>query len=347
MDSLQINTSLLSEVFRIECPKLWRWYHDSLSGFHDPATQKLQNQHDIVISRGNAKETVRVPIVKPENFGKQMTIDEKQIGEEMHTIISNGQTGKIAVLARTVTAFPLKTLLERYPQECREVEILTRDMSATYTKVGNEVFENASQVADKFHIVRDLMESCQAVRVRYRQEILREQRLAREKQKQQKQQKEDTIIQHFENELSNGETPLEALARSRYLLFKYRHQWTNSQQNRAQALFEKYPEIEKAYNLACQFRVWIKAENVGKKMSQITNELNQWFKKVDESQVDEILNFKHTIERNLLYVLNYFRYGVTNAMAENINSRIQRFIMINQGTRHREFFYFRVANYFS
>lgn len=331
-------------MFRIECTKLWRWYHDSLSGFLDPQTQERQNQHDISIQRGSAKETVRVPIFKPENFGKQMAIDEKQIGEEMHTIISNRQTGKIAVLARTVTALSLKTLLEKYPQVCRGVEVITRDMSATYTKVGNEVFENASQVADKFHVVRDLMESCQAVRVRYRQEILREQRITRQKQKQQK---EGPGTQPIENELSNGETPLEALARSRYLLFKYRHQWTNSQQNRAEALFEKYPEIEKAYNLACQFRVWIKAENVGKKMSQITNELNQWSKNVDESEVEEILNFKHTIERNLLSVLNYFRFGVTNAMAENINSRIQRFIMINQGTRHREFFYFRVANYFS
>jgi transposase len=331
-------------VLRIECTKLWRWYHDSLSGFLDPKIQESQYQHDIVIQRGSAKEIVRVPIFKAENFGKQMAIDEKQIGEEMHTIISNRQTGKIAVLARTVTALPLKTLLEKYPQVCRGVEIITRDMSATYTKVGNEVFENASQVADKFHIVRDLMESCQAVRVRYRQEILREQRLTRQKQKQQK---EEPYTQTAEKELANGETPLEALARSRYLLFKYRHQWTYSQQNRAEALFEKYPEIEQAYNLACQFRVWIKAENVGKKMSQITNELNQWFIKVEESEVEEILNFKHTIERNLLSVLNYFRFGVTNAIAENINSRIQRFIMINQGTRHREFFYFRVANYFS
>lgn len=331
-------------MFQIECTKLWRWYHDSLSGFLDPKTQELQNQHDIVVGRGNGKETVRVPIFKPENFGKQMAIDEKQIGEEMHTIISNRQTGKIAVLARTVTSLPLKTLLDKYPQVCREVEVITRDMSATYTKVSNEVFENASQVADKFHIVRDLMESCQGVRVRYRQEILREQRIARQKQKQQK---GEPRTQPIEKELSNGETPLEALARSRYLLFKYPHQWTNSQQNRANALFEEYPEIEKAYNLACQFRDWIKTENVGKKMSQITNELNQWFKRVDEQEVEEILNFKHTIERNLMSVLNYFRFGVTNAMAENINSRIQRFIMINQGTRHREFFYFRVANYFS
>ena len=39
----------------------------------------------------------------------------------------------------------------------------------------------------------------------------------------------------------------------------------------------------------------------------------------------------------MLPVLNYFRFGVTNAIAENINSQIQRFIMLNQGARDREF----------
>ncbi|MDR2685063.1 MAG: transposase [Prevotellaceae bacterium] len=49
----------------------------------------------------------------------------------------------------------------------------------------------------------------------------------------------------------------------------------------------------------------------------------------------------------MLPILNCFRFGTTNAIAENINSRIQRFITINQGTRDREFFYFRMKKYFS
>jgi hypothetical protein len=36
--------------------------------------------------------------------------------------------------------------------------------------------------------------------------------------------------------------------------------------------------------------------------------------------------------------LNYFRFGATNACAEDIN---------NQGIRDRAFFYFRLKNYFS
>ena len=148
-------------------------------------------------------------------------------------------------------------------------------------------------------------------------------------------------------ELSNGETLLEALARSRYLLFKYPDDWTLSQFNRARALFEKFPEIKKVYDRCCEFRDWMKKENVGRNIRSHKEDLQIWMQAVESDDIDEMLNFKSLIERNLTPVLNYFRFGATNAIAENINSRIQRFIMINQGTRDREFFYFRVAKYFS
>ena len=80
--------------------------------------------------------------------------------------------------------------------------------------------------------------------------------------------------------------------------------------------------------------------------SSIKEEIQTWMKKVEQDDVDEMLNFKSLMERNMLPVLNYFRFGVTNAIAENINGQIQRFVMINQGTRDREFFYFRVGKYF-
>jgi len=113
------------------------------------------------------------------------------------------------------------------------------------------------------------------------------------------------------------------------------------------ALFDRFPEIEKAYDLTCEFRNWMKKSNVGKGTSVLKKDIYAWFQKVEDSGIEELLNFKSMIERNLLVVLNYFKFNATNAIAENINSRLQRFIMINQGTRDREFFYFRMANYFS
>jgi transposase len=179
------------------------------------------------------------------------------------------------------------------------------------------------------------MEACQDVRVRLRQDLLRDRRLKYQAYKrEEKDRKKDCLssgkeyekqsFKYEEEELSNGETLLESLARSRYLLFKYADDWTPSQRNRAGALFERFPEIRKVYDRCCEFRDWMKKENVGRRISQITNDLQIWMMQVEQDDVDEMLNFKSLIERNMLPVLNYFRFGATNAMAENINSQIQR-----------------------
>jgi len=334
---------------------VWRWYRDHLSGFRESEASGEHYRHDLQLSDG---KTVRVPLFKQENFGKSMAVDEKQIGEEMHTIVSNRETGKIALMARSLRYEDLQELLDRESKTCREVETLTRDLSPLYAKVGNELFFNSSPIADKFHIIRSLLESCQDVRVRLRQDLLRERRLqhAVHKKEEKERKKECQALgkeyvsepfRYKEEKLSNGETVLESLARSRYLLFKYPDDWTASQRKRACSLFEKFPDIEKVYRRCCQFRDWMKKENVGRSISLLKQQLQVWIKNVEQDDVDEMLNFASIIERNMLPVLNYFRFGATNALAENINSKIQRFIMINQGTRDREFFYFRLAKYFS
>jgi len=350
-----MNTSAFSSVLNLDPQLIWRWYRDHLSGFRESEATGEHYQHDLQLSNG---DTVRVPIYEPDNFSKSMSIDEKQIGEEMHTILSNRETGKIALMVRSMQYSDLQKLLDKESLICRNVETLTRDLSPLYAKVGNELFCNSSAIADKFHIIRSLMEACQDVRVRLRQDLLRERRLKHTAhKKQEKERKKECLAQgkeyvaqvfHYEEEeLSNGETVLEALARGRYLLFKYPHDWTLSQCNRAYALFEKYPEIRKVYDRCCEFRDWMKKENIGRSTRLLKNELQLWMKNVETDDVDEMLNFKSLVERNLLPIMGYFRFGATNAIAENINSQIQRFIMINQGTRDREFFYFRMKKYFS
>ncbi|MDR3339874.1 MAG: transposase [Candidatus Symbiothrix sp.] len=355
MDSLQTNTSVVSSILGLDNQLLWRWYRDHLSGFRESEQNGSHYQHDLQLSKN---ETVRVPIFKPENIGPAMAIDEKQIGEEMHTLVSNRESGKIALMVRSMRYADLQKVLNKEDLSCRKVEILTRDLSPLYAKVGNELFFNSSPIADKFHIIRSLMEACQDVRVRLRQDKLREKRICYEiHKKQEKEYKKECLLhdveyikktfKYKEPILENGETVLEGLARSRYLLFIYSHDWTLSQRNRAFALFEKFPEIKKVYDRACEFRDWMKKENVGKSIRLIKQNLNTWFAHVEKDDIDEMLNFKSLVERNTLPILNYFRFGATNAIAENINSRIQRFIMINQGTRDREFFYFRIGKYFS
>ncbi|RLD85848.1 MAG: DDE transposase, partial [Bacteroidetes bacterium] len=75
--------------------------------------------------------------------------------------------------------------------------------------------------------------------------------------------------------------------------------------------------------------------------------LHQWYENVEDAEIDEMLNFKTLIETNEQQIMNYFLKGETNAMAESINSKIQKFISSNQGTRNRDFFFFRLGLYFS
>jgi len=307
--------------------------------------------------KGIEKE-IRVPILKPENIGPNMAIDEKQIGEDMHTVLSNRDTGKIAMLARTLRAKELGMLTSFFDGKGFEVKTVTRDLSNSYDWFCREAFPNAGHIADKFHIIKSLLDACQDVRVRYRQEILRDKRIKYEQHKKKEEQRklhcqlEGRIykkkkFKYRETKTANGETPMELLARGRFLLFKYKDQWNDNQEKRASVLFELYPEIEQAYNLCCQFRNWYRKENIGKDSTFINLDLNTWYRKVEKADVDEILNFKSLVERHEPIIKRYFQKGHTNAIAENINSRIKRFIMINQGTRDREFFYFRMANYFS
>jgi len=353
------NITPYGDSLLVEPEKLWRWYHDSLSGFMSEETVKHRHDHDFVVKeKGGIKKTIRVPILSLADMGSEMAIDEKQIGEEMHTIISNRQTSKIAVLARSISAKELKELLPKFNLKGFDVKTITRDLSPSYDWFCRQAFCNSMHVADKFHIIKNLLEANQDVRTRYRQEQLTDKRLKHKAFKEQehlrkqecKQNNQPFVAQKFvykETKASNGETLLELLARSKYLLYKYPQDWTASQKERAVALFKRYPEIEKAYKISCDFRTWYRKENIGKDENLLKEKLQYWYEQVDEAAVMEMENFKSTVEQNQSMILNYFVKGDTNAKAECINSKIQRFIASNQGTRDREFFYFRLAKNFS
>ena len=172
MDSHLGNITPYGDSLLINSGKLHRWYRDNLSGFMDAETISKRHEHDIEIKSKGEKREIRVPILKLEHFGEDMAIDEKQIGEEMHTINSNRRSGKIAVLARSIKASELIELLPHFHQKGVEVKSITKDLSPSYDWFCRQVFYNARHVADKFHIIKHLMDACQDVRVRYRQEEL-------------------------------------------------------------------------------------------------------------------------------------------------------------------------------
>jgi transposase len=327
--------------------KIYDWYRNTLSGFTDEETGKELHRHDTVDNSLIDKKTgkakiIPVPIFAPENLGENMALDDKNIGGEGYTVLSNKETGKIALLAMTTKSTILCAILNKISASLLfKVKTISKDLAQNYDWVARTVFLNAVRIADKFHVVTLGMEALQAVRIRYRQERLSFERKRKEEWKKAEKQIKDIPAL---NALNNGDTHLELLARSRYLLFQFESEWTEVQAERAKLLFEHYPEIEEAYGIICAFRNFYKCK-IGQNHNA-RDSLDKWYEKAGSSKIEEIVNFIDTVKNHEGEIMNYFDEGHTNAFAESLNNKIQSFVRSNYGIRDREFFHFRLWKHF-
>ncbi len=286
---------------------------------------------------------ILVPILKPENMGENVSIDDKNIDGVGYTILANKETGKIILMMAATKARLVMEALDRIPVGLRmKVKTISKDLAESYDWVARTMFMNATKIADKFHIVKLALEALQAVRIRYRQIVLTTERERKESWKKAgKKVKDLPPAKRYEND----ETLKEILARSRYLLFRFAGEWNEFQLERAKILFREFPEIKQVYDLICSFRNFYKCTVGNKKRAQ--ESLEGWFVKAKELKIEEVENFVDTVKNNQAQILNYFEEGQTNAFAESLNAKIQRFIRTNYGVRDTDFFHFRMMKYFS
>lgn len=356
----------LSKFLDLCNKKIFTWYKNNLSGFTQDDVQAELHRFDtidkaIVDALSGEPKIVSTPIFKVENIGKHIAIDDKNIKGEGYTIISNKETKKIIFMASTTKSKIIKDLLFQVPMsKWMEVETVTKDLAENYDWVSREVFVNATRIADKFHVLCLGFDAVQAIRVRYRQEVLTKEREKAEAFEAREREKRDNLakigqkykmkkfrMKHKKYE--NGDTKKELLARGRWLLFKHEKQWTETQAERAKILFREFPEIKTAYKLMCEFRKFyeysineqIKGKDNAKK------ELKDWYKKFEKCEIQEMLNFQRSIKNHEGEILNYFSTNQTNAFAESLNAKIQRFIIDSFGFRNRDFFHFRIKKMLS
>lgn len=337
--------------------KLHHWYKSVLSGFETASAQQSLHEHDLQVKNPRGvKEIIQVPILKPQNMGKHMAIDEKNIAGKCFTILTNRETGKISLMANTLIARHLHRLGLKLGDTCFEVESLTRDLANNYDWLGRQLFMNAEHIGDKFHILRHGFDALQSVRIRLRQQELTHQRLTRENHRRLEQEKKKLFkekgltyrVQKYKEELlQNGDTKAQLLVRSRYLLFKFKSDWTTEQEQRAKLLFKLYPAIKTAYTLISRFRKWYDKKQVGKSLNLKTTQLNKWYQAVRKQKIEEVENFADLVKRHEGVTLNYFKNGFTNAYAESLNAKIQRMLSKGHGTKNLDFFLFRIKILFA
>lgn len=344
-----LSFSVLGKVFDLSGKKIYEWYRNVLSNFTDEKEQHALHEHDtkdksLIDKVSKTFKKIFVPILKLENFGKNMTMDDKNVGGEAYTIFSNKDTGKIALMLSTTKASIIMEVLQKIPVTVRlGVETMSKDLADGYDWVSRSMFLRAMRIADKFHVIQLAMQALQDIRVRYRQEILSEER----KSKKDAWGEGKKYRSPQEKRYKNGETVKEVLARSRYLLFRFKSQWTEAQEERALILFELFPEIKKAYTLICSFRSFYNCSVGNGKMQKARKSLNKWYRKLAGVDIPEIQNFVCTVKKHEPDILAYFSEGHTNAFAESLNNKIQRFVQSNYGIRDRDFFHFRLKQYFS
>lgn len=325
MDEKPVNFTTIGSFLKLKPQTVYVWYREYLSGFPEVVASGIWGKDDFT---GSDKRKKSVPILKPENLGEEMAVDEKMIDEEFYTVFTNRQTGKIALLAETMQVADLSKLIDKMGEAKNVVKEITLDLSPTYEKFAGQCFGQAIIIADKFHVVKHIVEAVQSLRIRCKQEELS--KIPVTKKERREYEKATKLI--------NGESRIEMLTRSRYLLFKKEEDWTVSQQKRAALLFETFPQIKATYLLTQQIRSWLDKSNVGKYEWQIEKELIHWYDNAEQQKLPEVENLIRLIGSHEQKIMNYFKKGKTNAKAEAINSKIQRFITANYGVRDKDFF---------
>lgn len=267
MDTYPITARSPGLYFKVDGNNLERAYKDHLSGFRN--WEQASHAEDWVLH--------------PKNIGKRLGIDETMLHKGLMTFLTNkeghGKRHTLIAAVKGTKASDIINVLMQIPQEQREqVEEVTMDFSDSMFAVVTEAFPNAAIVIDCFHIVKRCIEAVEELRLKAKREaqkaqnkekamfkkkleqLVKSRKYYRKKHpKKYKGKKRGRKPQRLNKRfrptmLANGETVIELLTRSKYLLSVSGEKWTDRQKTRAKILFRMFPKIKDAYTLICSLR---------------------------------------------------------------------------------------------
>jgi len=356
MDNEPVTAKSLSRTYMINANTFERSYKDTLSGY----------------STWNQKEHAEEWVLKPENLGRRIGIDETSFCHELYTIVhdkdAHGRKGSIIAIVKGTNPQDVAVVLLRIPAEQRrKVSLATMDLSDCMRAIVREAFPEATVVRDCFHVIKRAGEGIEELRLRFKREAVkdvnrqkaefrkylealakrRKQYRERQKKKGRKRcrgkrrgKKPKRLNTRFEPaRLKNGETLVEALTRCKTQLAKSRDKWTEKEKERAGILFGMYSKLEEAYSLVNNLRTIFRNKNLTKETAK--EKFTEWYAKVTKSTLREIKSVKDTIKHYEDEILNYFDSRETNASAESLNSKMKCFRSSLRGVRDIPYFFYR------
>jgi len=255
-----------------------------------------------------------------------------------------GKKGTLVASVKGTRSQDIIEVLERLPLESRKKVLeITLDMAKNIPRLPADresavrfTFSEASLVTDRFHVVKLAMESLQHLRIKKRWEELDKENELIEKCKSEGK-------KYKSKEFSNGDTPKQLLARSRYIIAKKEVQWTENQRERAEILFKQHPDIHTAYKHTLAFR------SIYEVRDRVTAEqrFNEWIEDTFKKELKTFYTTANTVKANFENILNFFTNRNTNANAESFNAKIKLFRANLRGVTDTTFFLFRLYKLFA
>ena len=327
LDTKPVSAKSIGDYFGVDGKLLEEQYRDHLSGFH--SWEQFEHANDWILY--------------PQNIGEFISIDETSLSQgELYTIVTNkeakGKKGTLIAMVKGTNSETVKNVLLKIALESREkVKEITLDMAPTMERIAKLSFTKAKLVTDRFHVQKLAYDAVQQIRIECRWEAIEQEnneiQLAKEVNK-----------KYIPDVLENGDTLKQLLARSRYLLFKSENKWTPSQNQRAAILFERYPDIKKAYHLSMELgRIYHTSKVKGVAFTRLA----KWYDEIEKSKFKSFNTIAKSIQEHYLTILNYFDNRSTNASAESFNAKIKAFRASFRGVRNVSFFLFRLANIYA
>jgi transposase len=276
------------------------------------------------------------------NLGGHLSIDEVSLSQgELYTFVTNkdgkGKKGSlVASIKGTLTKDIISVLGKISADKRLQVKEVTLDMAKNMESAVKEAFPGAIVVTDRFHVIKLAVEALQHMRIDLRWKELDKENEAIEQAKKQG-------VRYQPEVLQNGDTPKQLLARCRYILVKKTNEWTDSQQQRAHLLFERYPILKTAY----EHTMWFRSIYEQKNAVAAKGLFEKW---IDETYTIELKKFytvANTVKYHLDEILNFFVNRHTNANAESFNSKIKLFRANLRGVTDTQFFLFRLHKLFA
>ena len=307
------------------------WYRNILSDYNREVSDKTWPPQKIDIIKESTGEVTEksLYIFKEENLGEKMSIDDKAIGNDGFTILSNQETSKIALMVESTKSEEVQKSIGLFGEKLSVIKNISMDMSATYALVCNNLMPNATQVIDKFHVMKYVYEAVGEVRNQIRKDITSTITKGKKKTDEDKQ------------KLSE----IEQLRRINHAITQSPDKWSEEMKNTVNQVFEKYSNLKMAYQVSQDFKRWYDYENRNKTSIEVKYNLYKWYYKA--MKVDKFEGVIKMIRKHEDEILNFFKNGMTSARAERTNGKIERFVSNNYGIKNKDFFIYRLAGYFS